>query len=441
MRDIALTAFILGCLPVFFLRPWTGILGWYWLGLMNPHRLSWGFAFGMPFALLIGAATLAGLFVTKEKKPIPWNAELVCLLLLSFGYTLSSFLAWVPDSAWPEWERTMKIILMAFVTTKLIFGRERIRYLLIVIGLSIGFYGFKGGVFSFRGGGVDHVWGPPGSFIEDNNFLGLAMVMVVPILIFLAREEQKKWLRRLFYLTAFLSGVASIFTYSRGALLGLVVVFSLTFFRSNKKFLVILLAIPLAIYGKELLPKQLTSRYETIQTYKKDDSAMERIQAWGVGWNVALENPLTGGGFEFNADQARWLSHSDPKYFAMGPKFNVSREAHSAYFQTAGQHGFVALGVFLAMLMFTLIRLQKMRRHALKYPEHAWIGNYAAAIQIGLFGYIVSGAFINVANFDLMYAYVVITAILDREFRQLSLPAREFGQVRFQKGAKAAGTV
>lgn len=32
MRDIALTAFILGMVPVALIRPWIGILVWTWIG-------------------------------------------------------------------------------------------------------------------------------------------------------------------------------------------------------------------------------------------------------------------------------------------------------------------------------------------------------------------------------------------------------------------------
>ena len=50
MRDIALTTVIFGLLPFVFARPWFGILLWTWVGLMNPHKLTFGFAYNLPFA-------------------------------------------------------------------------------------------------------------------------------------------------------------------------------------------------------------------------------------------------------------------------------------------------------------------------------------------------------------------------------------------------------
>ena len=60
MRDILLTLFLFAIVPICLFRPWIGILAWSWLGFMNPHKLSWGFAQDMPFAQLIAFAMESG---------------------------------------------------------------------------------------------------------------------------------------------------------------------------------------------------------------------------------------------------------------------------------------------------------------------------------------------------------------------------------------------
>ena len=57
MRDLFVTLAVLGLIPLILRRPWLGILAWSWLGYMNPHRLCWGFATTMPFALMIALVT------------------------------------------------------------------------------------------------------------------------------------------------------------------------------------------------------------------------------------------------------------------------------------------------------------------------------------------------------------------------------------------------
>ena len=65
MRDILLTLMIGLALPLMVWRPPFGALSWAWFGLMNPHRLTWGFAYSLPFAQMIVGATLVGMLFSK----------------------------------------------------------------------------------------------------------------------------------------------------------------------------------------------------------------------------------------------------------------------------------------------------------------------------------------------------------------------------------------
>ncbi|MDA8092657.1 MAG: putative O-glycosylation ligase, exosortase A system-associated [Betaproteobacteria bacterium] len=446
MRDIVLTIFIFSLLPSCFMRPWFGVLVWSWIGFMNPHKLCWGFAQTMPFAMMVGIATLVGLVLSRDKKSIPWSRELVVMLVLLTYFTFTTFFAWAPPHAWPQWEKVVKVFLMVFVTTMVIFGKKRIHALLLVIAFSIGFYGVKGAIFTVRTGGHDEVWGPMGTFIGSNTFLGLAMIMVLPLLVFLAREEERVWMRRLLYATATCTFVSIIFTYSRGAFLGLAAISPLLFLRTKHKALVSLLLVPMLFFGAQWAPKALFHRADTIEHYHHDYSAMQRLQAWSVAWNVARTHPFTGGGFEYEwIPNRQWLSYADPIYNKFG---HTARAAHSIYFQVMGQHGFVAFGLFILLLVWALISLTRLQRLARLVPEAQWIGNYAMAIQIGIVGYMVAGAFLASAYFDLMWAYIGLTAILRRELAIVTArapakapattaPARRGGRASLALGYKS----
>lgn len=414
MRDLVFTGVFALLIPVCFVRPWMGVLVWSWIGFMNPHRLTWSFASTMPVAMIVGVATLLGLLVSRDRKMIPGTPEMVILALMAIDFTITSVFAMVPQMAWVKWDQVMKILLMTFVTTIVIYGRERIRALLLVITLSIGFYGVKGGIFTLRTGGVFSVRGPEGSFIEDNNSLGLAFTMVMPVLFALAREEKRKWARIGLFTTAILTGLSTIFTYSRGAMLGLAVVVFLMLLQAKRKVLAVFVFAASVGFLYWFTPQSLYERAETIETYDQDRSAMQRIQAWSVSWNLAKQRPLTGGGFwiEYLPDDV-WMSYANRAYDEFG---NVARSAHSIYFQVIGDHGFVGLGLFAILLMITLRSLQRSKRMSGQLgPRYAWIAAYANGLQIGIWGYAASGAFLSLAYFDLFYAYVAITAILARE--------------------------
>ena len=110
---------------------------------------------------------------------------------------------------------------MTFVASMFIYGKERVRALMLTIALSVGFYGVKGVLFIAKTGGAGRVEGPPESFMNGNTFIGLAFNMMLPLLIFLARDEQRPWLKRTLYITAAATAISTIFTYSRGAYVGL----------------------------------------------------------------------------------------------------------------------------------------------------------------------------------------------------------------------------
>lgn len=413
MRDVVLAGVLAVLLVWALARPWVGVLTWTWLGLMNPHRLTYGFMFGAPVAALVAAVTLLGLLMTRERKAPPLTAPVVWLTLLLLHFNFTTFFAWTPDAAWMQWDKVMKILLFTYVTMFLIYGQHKIRWLMIVVGASIGFYGAKGGIFSLLNGGQYTIWGPDGTFIDGNNEIGLAMLMVWPIAIVLARDSAR-WIRWPFLATAWLMPLSVVFTYSRGALLGLAAVALPMWLAAKRKLVWLLLLVPIGLFFVWFTPEQLFDRAETIKTFQQDESAMQRLQAWGVAWNVARDYPLTGAGFNLDhAESARWLSYAN----FLGEWSNRPRAAHSIYFQIAGDHGLVGLVLFVGLLISTYLALAHVRREASGLPGMAWLSDYANALRLGLIGYAVSGAFLSLAYFDLFYIYVAAAAVFQRELR------------------------
>ena len=424
MRDILLIIIIGGSLPLILFKPWIGILMWYWIGLMNPHRLGWGFITDMPVAMMVGVVTLGALVLTKERKPLPLTREIVMLLLFIAYITMTTYFAW-SSRAWDQWDTVIKILLMTVVTIMLIYGRIRILLLILVVAGSIAFYGFKGGLFSILTGGAHMVLGPRASFIAGNTDLGLAMIMVLPMLLIIARMFRENWvdlgiLSRwpkaagyAMYTVFWLTAAAIIFTYSRGALLGLLAITPFVFLKMRKKATLVVLAILAITVVGLTLPDRLIARWQTIQTYEEDHSAMQRVQAWGVNWNIAMDRPWLGAGFNNTAVPTEvWLSYAN----FIGPwQPNTARVAHSIYFQVIGHHGFGGFAVFMSIILFTLLTLNRIRRRTVHLRGHEWMGQYAWAIQVGLVGYLVAGTFLDRAYFDLLWVMVALSIILRRE--------------------------
>lgn len=420
LRDLLVMGLIGAVIAATFWRPWIGALGWTWVGMMNPHKLTWVLQ-KMPFAQGVALATLVGLLYARDRRPPPLTFETVLLVVIALYFTLTTALAWYSWVAWPRWEQVMKILLFCFVITMLIHGRFRVHLLLLVIALSIGFYGVKGGFFSIITGGQYRVWGPANSFIGDNNAIGLALNMVLPLALLVAREESRRWLRWILYAVFWLSVPAIVFTYSRGAFLGLICVMVPLFWRYKGRAALLgagtllVLSLGSGVLPDELVPQKWIERQETTLNYTEDRSAMQRLQAWSVAINIAQDDPLGAGfGFEFAGDSERWISYAA----FLGEWDNETRSAHSIYFQVLGEHGFLGLFLFCLLLFGTFWRLHRLAR-AEHHSEAAWIGRYARAMQISLVPYMVSGAFLSLAYFDLFWTYVAISALLHRELQQV----------------------
>ena len=132
MRDIALTLIFFGALTYVFSRPYIGIYLWTWLSLMNPHRLTYGFAFTFPFAQIVALATLASMLVSKEPKRLPWTRETVVMLVFILWMLFTTVFAMYPELAWEQWNKVWKIMLMVYITLMLINSRQKLDWLLWV---------------------------------------------------------------------------------------------------------------------------------------------------------------------------------------------------------------------------------------------------------------------------------------------------------------------
>lgn len=402
LRDVVLTAVVLGLLPACFSRPWMGMLVWAWLGFMNPHRMTWGFAYTIPFAQLVAIATLAGLLLSRDKKVLPRGPEVGLLFALWGVFLFSTIFANYPEAAWPQLEKVSKILFMTVAGMLVLQDPHRVRMLLLVVALSLGFFGLKGGIFTFATGAQHHVLGPTGSFIAGNTEIGLALNMTLPLLLFLWRHESRRWLRYLLLAMFCLTIPAILATYSRGAFLGLAVVLPLLFLKSRKKFLVLgvfAVGIPLAM---ALLPDKWFTRMETIQTFEQDQSAQGRLKAWQLAMEIAWDRPLTGGGFR---------TFSQEIYHRYGIQ-SKAFDAHSIYFQVLAEHGYPGLLVFLLLVASTMISLRWLISAPIRDPSIGWIPDCARMLEASLIAYLVCGAFLSLSYFDLFYTLVAITVLL-----------------------------
>lgn len=404
IRDLLVLAIVFISLPICFARPWIGILVFSWLGYMNPHKYSWSTAYNFPVAQIVAIPTILGFIFTKDKEKFPLEREVIIIILLWVVFTLTSFSAFYPKNAWDLWQKTSKILLMSLVTIPLFIDKKKLKYLLLTIGLSLGFLGAKGGVFTILTGGRWNVRGPDSTFIAGEGDFGLALNMALPILFYLAKGEENKKLRLLLYSTFVLSIISVIFTYRRGAFLGLAAVIFMLAVKSKKKVIGAAVLSSVLVIGPFFVTERWTERIGTIKTYEEDASATGRINAWKMAWNVAKDRPLNGSGFE-------GLKWGTITRYSPAPD-STAGDIHSIYFEVLGEHGFVAFGLFMLLLLLCFATLKRIKKVLAQIPSGEWIRNYSDMLQVSLIAYMVGGAFLGRAYFDLFYHLVAIVVIL-----------------------------
>lgn len=412
MRDIIVFLLIFGTIPLVLKRPATGVLVFAWISIMNPHRLTYGMAKDFPFAALIAVLTMLALVFTKEKRKYVWAPASILLLILALWMTFTTFFALVPIRAWDEWNRVFKTLLMVAITILAINEKKDLQTLVWVLGLSLGFYGLKGGLFSLATGGSYRVWGPDGSYIGENNALAVALVMTVPILWYLRSQTQHKMGRRVLAFIALMSIVSAAGSYSRGALLAGAAMLGMLWFKSSKKLATgfgLLIIIPIVFM---LMPEQWHDRMSSISSYQSDGSSLGRLNAWYFAMEIA-QRFVTGGGFNVFEPTIFRLYAPDPLDYHV---------AHSIYFQVMGEHGFIGLFLYLAFIFATWRAASSIARACGKRPDLAWASDLARACQVSMVGFLVGGAFLSLAYYDYFYYLMATLMITKKVISQSPVP-------------------
>lgn len=403
MRDLTVLGVIVLVAAYALVHPWVGIMGWTWLSLMNPHALAWELR-DMPVAAIMAVATLIGILISRDRKSFYVTPETGILIAFMLWMTITLVFSIYFDWSTYMWNRVMKIDFMILVALVVLYSKKHITTLVWVVAGSIGFYGFKGGLFTIATGGNYLVWGPPGTYIEGNNELALAMILVIPLINFLYLTQENKWLKRGLLAWMLLCAAAALGSHSRGALLAIGAMATVLWWRSPGKLKYGLIIAVVGMVALAFMPETWMTRMTSISEYQADASAMGRINAWWMAWNLASDRFL-GGGFEIYTPEIFSLYAPNP--------FDL-HQAHSIYFQVLGEHGFVGLFIFLLLWGMVWRQAGKLRKDGLAQPETHWISYLGSMCQVSLAGYAVGGAFLSLAYFDLPYNILLLVVLSRR---------------------------
>ena len=406
MRDIIVSAILLGLMPISYRRPFVGLLVFSWLAYMRPQDLTWGFAKGIRWSFYVAVITFAGYFMKRRGSFFVPDVRTGVFVTLALVIGVGMFFGVeVTAKQFSRYVEFVKIIGIAMFTLAVVTNRERLRALLWVIALSLGFYGVKNGVWGVLTLGQTHVLRGPGGMLLDNNDLSLALAMAVPMLFLLGWSERNELMRKAFWVAVPLTILTVGLTRSRGGFLSLSAAIGVLVWRSKNRVHGIAIASLIGMVGLIMAPPEYKERLLTILDYESEGSAQGRLRAWGIAIRMALANPFFGVGF------ARFGKHfveyaEDPTAGELAGKDIIV--AHNSYLQIWAECGTPAILLYFTLVLSSFLTIWKVRRQARMRYDTSWILNYATMFEASLTAFVVGSTFLNRAHFDLFYHFVAI---------------------------------
>ena len=352
-------------------EPWAGLLAFPTATLTIPKIA--GFLALASFAL----AATTGRVKLRYAPPIGW--ALGFLLVVAISLMLSE------DPA----AGVIKTISYALYVTlfalfvQLILSRERVEQCLAVYTVSAAFAGLYG-LIAFLSGAMGRAGGP----ITDPNDFALLLSGAVPLAVFfVARSRRYRWLWGLALVTLV---SATLATFSRGAFVGLAVVFLwavLTRRISLPSVFAVVLAVGavaavLYVSYQPLIHERLVEKQ-----YVADSNVASRMVFWSAAFRMTLDHPIVGVG------PARFGTVST-QYILNDPIVLQNPVVHNSYLEIFAEDGPAALALFLCLLGSVWRILRRLRREAVAlHDRHG--RQLVDALQASLIWTLVAAMFVS----------------------------------------------
>ena len=116
-------------------------------------------------------------------------------------------------------------------------------------------------------------------------------------------------------------------------------------------------------------------------------------------------------------------------------------EAHNILFETLADHGFVGLGLFLALILGMVFNCQGMSKRAKRLPDLAWAVNLGAMLQLAMWTFLAGSQFLSDATQSMPYELCALSlAARGIVERRLALEPKEVFTTNLGLAKKAAVT-
>ena len=440
MRDLGFVGFLALLLIFGMRRPFLAVLGYVYVDIVAPQRLSYYLLNSVPLSLIFFALALVGWMGLDDKKDTRLSPRQFLLIVLLGYAAFTTATADFPMEAAEKWGWVWKSLVFAIFLPFTLRTKLRIEALLLFMVLSASSIIVVGGIKTmFSGGG----YGSLNLMIDNNSGLyegstiSTVAIAIIPTILWLARYgtvfKPGLLTRGYAYALVFACLLIPIGTETRTGLICILLVALMMLRETQRRALYIGFVCIVALVAVPMLPKSFTERMDTIQNYQGDASASTRLAVWQWTWGYAKDHPMGGG---FNAylqnrvtiDLKSTEKSGDTQAVTDTTQQDAGRAYHSAYFEMLGEQGFPGLAIWLALMLGGVWRMEVLRRRFRKAPPPGgeWIAPLATALQHGQIIYMVGATFIAIAFQPFIYmllaAQIGLDAYCARTFRRTPEP-------------------
>ncbi len=235
----------------------------------------------------------------------------------------------------------------------------------------------------------------------DANFFAATILTALPFCLLGWRTEKGTGARAFLAAAAIAIVAGTVFSFSRGGALTMVLVLALAYFAAlrrmtGKDLLGALLLVPIVFgIGFLMLPSAYRSRVESLSSpIEGDESIRGRWLYVEFGREAVFESPLGVGAGAFPIAFAQSSQNQEYRYYGLEPGEQQGRSAHNMYLEVSVEMGLLGGFLFFCMIVFALYESRRVGRH-LDEKDDAFLATANAAVAISLAGFAFSGLFLS----------------------------------------------
>jgi probable O-glycosylation ligase (exosortase A-associated) len=380
-------------------KPIIGLFIYVGFAVLRPQFI-WGWAGDFSgISLYVGIATLIGWVLNGfgSVKVGPGRWIVVSLAFFSVWMMLASTQAVDKDVAYATLIPLAKFVVPFLIGVTILDTEQRSRTMLWIIVLAMGYVSFEKNLEYLQGYNI----AAEGFGGMDNNCFGVALVSTIGPAMALGLGAKNWYERALAGACAALILHTTLLTFSRGAMVGLLVVGATAFIIMPKRPKYMAVLVLVGLLALRLTGPQLMARYATTisESEQRDGSAESRLDLWRDCIKLTMENPFFGVG------------PGNFPVLAASLGYTAGKQAHSVWMQQAAETGVPGVLALFMVFAISVVKLWPIARQRLTEESRPQIA-VASGLVMSIVGFAVAGQFVSLGGLEIPYYSAMIGVVL-----------------------------